>query len=62
VRQNKSTCLAFAIVWSGVLEWSVGVESGVQFGVRFWSDLGVENWSEILELNFGVTLKYCLST
>ncbi len=37
-----------------MLEWSVGVESGVQFGVRFWSDFGVENWSEILESSFGV--------
>jgi hypothetical protein len=40
---------AYAILWSGVLELSVVVESGAESGVRLWSDIGVKNWSEILE-------------
>jgi hypothetical protein len=50
---NHVDCSSLAPV-GGHLEWSVGVESGVESGVSLWSVFGVKNWSQILELIFGV--------
>ena len=44
--ERGATHLALCIVWSGVMDWSLGLEPWS--GVFEWI-LGVELWSEMLE-------------